>query len=156
MAAERAKAGDAVRAGPLRQLLVLAFLGGLVGLGVRSLVLHDARFGWGMFTHHVEYRLEYAWILEDGEREPYDARRPYSRTLKLAGRARYLSAARRRSTRQGIGALRSWIAAYLEDAYASRPPRARALEARLEYSINRGDEASEVLVFPAREEARRG
>ena len=50
-----------------RQFLVTLFCLIMIGLGVRSLATQDARFGWGMFVHLVEYEIEYFRESENGE-----------------------------------------------------------------------------------------
>lgn len=139
---------EPIQCGPLRQLVVLSFILLLTGLGVRSLVLQDSRFGWGMFTHHTRFEIQYHWILEDGTRERYRTKNPPDPKLKLKGRATYLRDGKSRTTRQGIGALRSWLAAYMKDVYASGPDDVVALETRLVYTINRGEEKTEILRYP--------
>ncbi len=51
-----------------RHVLVAVWAFGLLGLGVRSLVTDDSRYGFGMFSHKVMYRLQYTWVMENGRR----------------------------------------------------------------------------------------
>lgn len=123
------------------QLILLGCLSLLVGLPIRSLVLRDARFGWGMFGENTRYLVVYEWVLADGSRQPHhpgDTLRgmaakvgPRQPESAFAG-----SAARSRRTRYGIGAIRHWIHKYQQHLYPHRPTGAVALEARLFYAVN--------------------
>jgi len=146
-----------IRAGWLRQVVVVAFLAGMLALCVRSLVTDDARFGWGMFGTNVAYTVHYEWQLADGSRVTY---RPGN---ELAGIAMRLAQAPEapwlpRTFAHGSGALRAWIRAYQAYLFDTRrPPDAVAIEARLRSSANpvpgraaaHADVRIETLRYPA-------
>lgn len=88
---------------PVWHLVPIGFVSLLIVLAIQSWVRDDARFGWGMFKKHVDYRVSYAWVLEDGSVEPY------SPTGELRGPGWRLRDDRERWTSYSVGALRSWV-----------------------------------------------
>ena len=136
----------------IHQLILVGCVSLLVGLPVRSLVLRDARFGWGMFGENTRYLVVYEWVLDDGSRQPHhpgDTLRglaakvgPRQPESAFAG-----SEARSRRTRYGIGAIRHWIHQYQQHLYPHRPTGAVALEARLFYAVNQPLVIHESLSF---------
>ncbi len=107
---------------------IVLLVGILGSLGVRGLVLDDARYSWGTFCKQITYRIEYRWIRRrtDGKLEAtphsnYDELRGDAKK-HLAGNSKYLN------TRYSLGAVESWMAAYVRymyenrDAYSGQPP----------------------------------
>ena len=135
-----------------RQLTVFAFLFLVAGIGVRSLVCNDSRFGFGMFGEHMEYLIVYHWIDEHGHRRQYfpgDELRDKSTHLRpRRGESAFEIAGRADETRYGTGAVRCWIDSYLDYLYEhSRPNDAVAIEAKLYYSINEHLVVGEPITF---------
>jgi len=130
-----------------RHLVVIGFLGGVVGLGVRSIVTGDGRYGWGMFAHQAAYDVGYQWVLRDGGAVRY---RPGP---ELRGAARRISGERRRRTCYSIAAVQAWIDGYAKHMAASHAPRdAVAFRAVMTYQINRdGQVKRAVLEHPTRQ-----
>jgi hypothetical protein len=129
---------------PVWHLVPIGFVSLLIVLAIQSWVRDDARFGWGMFKKHVDYRVSYAWVLEDGSVEPY------SPTGELRGPGWRLRDDRERWTSYSVGALRSWVRGYAR-YMVKRDPRAEAtlFRAVLTYRINRdGDTFREVIELP--------
>ncbi len=128
-----------------RTFLVLSYLGILIGLGIRSLVLDDARFGWGMFSSQANYRVEYYWIDEEGHRTPHRTGEELRRgePEQVASRVPHL-------TRYGIGAVRGWVQSYLRFLYdQKRPEGMRQICAEMEYRINlSGANQTLTLTYP--------
>lgn len=126
----------------LGNIVVLVFLAAVIGLGVRSLATGDTRFGWGMFSHQADWSLSYSWVLEGGELEPFEV-------PELGDRLWYLEDDGPRSTRYGIGAVRSWVRGYLEHLYSEqRPDGAVGVQAELRYAIDGGPTHVDVLTYP--------
>jgi len=121
--------------------VVVAFLGLLVGLGIRSLVLEDARLGWGMFAYQTNYSVSYEWVLADGTTRKQAARDLAGRTLK------YLDDKVAHRTRYGRGAIRCWMRSYLDYLCATYLP-ADAVGARavVTYRINKEGDWQELVV----------
>ncbi len=128
-------------------LVVVAFLSAVLGLSARSLVVRDARFGWGMFGENTRYLVAYRWIMHDGTSIPHfpgedrtDGRLP-GRAAKVGHQepeSMFETAeAWSRRTRYGIGAVRRWVWSYQRHAFSQlRPQGAVSLEAKLFYAIN--------------------
>ncbi len=112
-----------------QQVVVVVFITLLTGLGVRSVCTQDARFGWGMFVHKTEYEISY-YRFEGEQAVKF-------RPLKgLKGEvARRLT--KSSYTWYGIGAVRSWVQAYLN--YLSQNEDG-VFEAEIQYRINHRDE----------------
>ncbi len=131
---------SAVRA--LRHVVVVAFVGLLAFGGARGAVLGDLRFSWGMFAYEVTSHVAYAFVLDDGTEVPY---RPGG---ELRSRGKRIAPGTRTSG-YGIGALRSWIRAYLEWLWRHRrPPDARAVKCTLTWTRERDPRVVEVLAYP--------
>ena len=114
------------------QAIVVLFLAALAGLGLRTIVLDDARFGWGMFSKQLDHRTKYYWVLDDGTR----VATPLGRELaypasKINDRWRHIS-------RYSLGAVRTWVDGYLRYQFEHhRPADAQAIEAEVRYQVNR-------------------
>ena len=123
-----------------KQVFVVAFLLITVGFGVRSALIRDSRFGWGMFSRNMAYEIHYAWVYPDENREAYVPGN------ELQGVARERLGPRRpprsgyrnlRNTRYGLGTMRAWIDSYLRYLSSEHlPSGAVAVEATLRYHIN--------------------
>lgn len=112
-----------------KQGLVIAFLTVVIGLGIRSLVTADARFGWGMFAVQVRYEITWYRVQDGGARQRY---RPMSELRGLP--ARYLYRAGR--SWYGPGAVRCWIDGYLHYLADTQPGEAVAYEADWRFGFN--------------------
>ncbi len=132
-----------------QNLLILFYILSLVSLGVRSYFTEDTRFGWGMFRNQIDYRIQYFWVMESGERVPHRA----GSELKRGG-PRLISSTSNHRTRYGVGAVRTWMASYMEFVWNESPPQgSQSLEATLKYRVNRaGDRISETYHYPPRSE----
>jgi hypothetical protein len=62
-------------------VVVIGFLSLVIGLGARSIVTGDGRYGWGMFKHQVEYDIDYQWVLRDGGTVSYRPGREASKDV---------------------------------------------------------------------------
>jgi hypothetical protein len=133
----------------LGNAIVIAFLAMQLFFGFRSLVLEDARLGWGMFGYQVNYTVSYEWVLRDGTTRKQPGRDLAGRTLK------YLDDTRPHRTRYGRGAIRGWTRSYLEYLYEKYLPEdAVGVRAVVAYRINKlGDKRELVVQVP--EEASR-
>jgi len=117
---------------PLGNAVVLGFLALQLGLGLRSLLLEDARLGWGMFCYQTNYTVAYEWVLADGTTLPFPARDLGGRSLK------YLADDYAHRTRYGRGAIRGWMESYLGYLLARyRPGAAVGARAVVTYRINK-------------------
>ena len=143
-------AGPQPAVGPVRwyyHIPIVLLLGGLGALGIRSLVLDDARYGWGTFCKQICYEVDYEWIVEldtfgeDDGKTYYGTRRVTGDPgqlgevhEKLADRDANPSLAQRspqeakqlasqkweHNTRYSLGAVKSWMRGYLKWLYARR------------------------------------
>jgi hypothetical protein len=132
-------------------LLVVAFLALQVTLAARSLLLEDARLGWGMFSYQTNYSVAYEWVLADGGARPQPA-------VDLAGRAlKYVGDDAVHRTRYGLGGIRSWMRSYSRHMYDRyRPADALAFRAVVDYRINkRGASRRLTVEYPPAEEGPR-
>lgn len=124
---------------------MVGFLVFLAGMGIRSIVLQDSRFGWGMFMHQVNYNVTYTWVYEDGFLHPHV---PGS---ELRGRTWHkLSPGTWHSTWYATGAMRAWISGYVKYMFHNHaPPGAIALRADVVYRHNKsGQRYLEMIMFP--------
>lgn len=129
---------------PLLHFVPIGFITLLIVLAIHSWVRDDARFGWGMFKKHVDYRVSYAWIMSDGKIELYTP------AEELRGPGWRLRGEQERWTSYSVGTLRSWVRGYAR-YMAGHDPRAGATRFRavLTYRINRdGDTFREVIELP--------
>ena len=146
-----------LRAGRFGQAVVVIFLLVTGGLCVRSLIVDDARFGWGMFGSNVAYTVHYEWVLDGGRRVSYrpgDELRATAVRLALREPAPWLP----RSMFYGTGTLHAWIRSYQQWLLANkRPPGAVAIEARIRTTVNPvAGTTSSVELTTLRLSARRG
>ena len=88
------------------QALVVVYILLLFGLGVRSLVEDDTRFGWGMFSYELQYSISYSWI------DAYGNEVSYSPGDELRARTKRKLSSGRHRTRYGLGAVRTWANGY--------------------------------------------
>ena len=126
-------------------MFVVCCLGLVAGLGIRSFVLQDSRFGWGMFMHQVNYNVTYTWMYEDGREDRYV---PGS---ELRGRTWYkLRPGQWHSTWYATGAMRSWLSGYASYMFQNHsPPGATAFRADVIYRHNKaGQRYIETILFP--------
>lgn len=115
-----------------KNFLVLAFLVFLIGLGLRSLILQDARGGWGMFGHFIQYKVKYEWVLMDGETLPFHTA---GRLAKKA--SKYVGDDKRHKTVYNIYHMRSAVRAYVKYLYETvRPGNAVAMRAHLSFAVD--------------------
>ncbi len=123
--------------------LVLIF-GAQVGLGLRSRLHDDDRYGFAMFHEHTASRFEYRWRMADGSAVPLNPDR------WLKGRAAAIRAEGRRREVFGAGTTRIQVRALLEWAWARhRPDGAVAVEADWRWQLNgMGPVRHEVFRFP--------
>ena len=128
-------------------VIVIGFTVSLIGFGMRSLVTHDSRFGWGMFSEETNYRLSYAWVFPDGRLRPFV---PQKGDI-LKGRAwRWLRSGRANQTRYGRGTVRSWVKGFLRTMVQVYPLEgAVGMRAILRYRLNEaGEAAEEMFTYP--------
>lgn len=127
--------------GFLPNAIVIAFVTMLASLGIRSLILEDARLGWGMFGYQTNYTVSYEWILRDGSTRKQPGRDLAGRTLK------YLDDTLPHRTRYGRGAIRGWMRSYLEYMHEHYlPPDAVGIRAVVSYRINKLGDRRELVV----------
>lgn len=131
---------------PLWHLVPAVFVGGLLFLGVRSLVVDDARFGWGMFKEYIFVDVDYAWVMRDG------TLRPHWPGAEARGLAYRVDGQPGRIHGYGRGGMHRWIGGYLSwRARRDPPPGAVALRAVAEWKVNRsGPSGRDVLEEPVR------
>jgi len=125
--------------------LIVLYVLALVGLGVRSYLTQDSRFGWGMFRNQIDFEIEYTWVKENGGREGHET------GGELRGsEPRLIASGGTHRTRYGIGAVKSWTSSYLEYLWLhERKEEAIRIEADIHYQINReGDRKVETIAFP--------
>ena len=91
----------------MRNLVVIGWLGLLVGLAVQGRIARDDRYAFAMFSEQYGYRIAYAWVDAAGVRWPHSAR-PY-----LFGQARQLLAPHLRENVLGPGTLVRQVRDYL-------------------------------------------
>lgn len=107
-----------------------------MALGLRTLSLGDARFGWGMFSHNVMYTVHYEWMLAGGDTRAYvpgDELRGRATRLSVRATAPWVP----RNMLYGEETLRTWVASYLRYLYAHvRPDDAVAVQARIRMAVN--------------------
>jgi hypothetical protein len=118
-------------------VLILAWLCFYVFLGVRTLALDDARYGWGMFSKQIDYWIDFYWITESGESIPMKVRSDFK------GEARnFIDGGRHVRTRYGSGMIRHAVTSYLDYRLdrADRPAGSAGAGARIEYSVNHSEE----------------
>jgi hypothetical protein len=134
---------SAPRVHPLLHLVPIALIALNVALGVRTLAVQDARLGWGMFSNQMNYQTGYEWVLADGSTRPEAG-------LDLRGKTKgYLGETRSHRTRYGVGAMRTWLHAYVRHMYRNRrPPDAVAFRATVDYQINFGEDRQLVVTYP--------
>lgn len=117
---------------PVWHALPVVFVGALLVLGARSLVLDDARFGWGMFRQILVVDVDYAWVLEDG------TLRPHWPGAELKGPARRLDGRPGHLYGYGRRAMRDWVTGYVRwRARRDPPPGAVALRGVAAWTVNR-------------------
>ena len=130
------------------KILVFVYLFILIAPVIRTRLVLDSRFGWGMFSDQLSYRIEYTLLYQDGRTEPYFP------GDELRGRARRFLGNRPTQVRYGIGALRYWLrnyTRYLMENHA--PDEVYAVEGILTYSRNLSDEKQvEVIRYSSRED----
>ena len=103
----------------------------LVPLGARSLITDDNRYGWGTFSKQVAYRINYYWVMENGEIEIYKPGKELSgkvrKKLKRSGNTRY-----------SLGALESWMTNYTRFIFNNKRPnqKVKSFRAVVDYKIN--------------------
>lgn len=130
-----------------RNIVVLAWIGTLAALIVRTQVMDDDRFGLCMFRDVTTFTVEYAWVMPDGTRSVIDS------SKHLHGDARQIlgTEGRLRDTILGRGALRSQVTSYLRWLW-SRGGKHRGAdhaEAVLVTRLyDRGDPVTETLTWP--------
>lgn len=124
-------------------LLILTFVCGIAGLGIRSAITDDHRFGWAMFSTQIDYRIQYRLHYDDHYRIHHTG-------YELRGKSRSkLSDRRTHITRYGIGALRSWLASYTCYLYESdRTGKIEYVEAVVHYYINRKKSDIKTITCP--------
>ena len=115
--------------------VIILFVLAVVTLGIRSLLVNDSRYGWGMFASQTDYMVSY--IIHYKDRTD-----TYHTGAELRGLARIkLSPGRRSLTRYGIGTLRSWLGNYTCYIYKNNKTEGVLFaEARVIYTINGKDE----------------
>jgi len=108
---------------PSQTLLVNLFIVGFlilnIGLGIRSLITDDSRFGWGMYSSQSQYRVKYAWIFADGSKKEYQP------GPELKGRTRLKLKPGQHSTNYASGTMKAWISAYTRYMFENKAPRMR-------------------------------
>jgi hypothetical protein len=102
-----------------------------IGLGVRSRVQDDDRYGFAMFHEHTASRFEYRWRMADGSAVDLDPNR------WLKGRAAAIRSGGRRREVFGAGTTRIQVRGLLRWAWAHhRPEGAVAVEADWRWQLN--------------------
>ena len=117
-------------------LLILLFFGFHGLLSLRSAVLRDDRYGWRMFPNVGFYRIEYAWITNEGERRGFV---PTKQEVVTRGHRLIIPRTRRRwrDVWYSDGMVRVIIDGYAKHMGETRRPSwASAFEARLQLRIN--------------------
>lgn len=112
----------------VKHLVPLLWLALLVGLGVRGVVVDDARYAWGMFPYVLRFEVAYRWRLDDGSTRRFVPGREIRRARKV------FAPGREHDAMYGLGAIRAELWAYGRQIVAddARVPRgARALEIEL-------------------------
>jgi len=128
----------------LANIVIVGFVGLLGALGVRTLILEDSRFGFGMFPNQCDYEVEYDWVLADGRIMSYQT------GTELRGKMKYLVDSRPHSTRRGVGTVRAWVREYVKYVYdRSDPQPGTRFRAWLTYSINQRESETQTLYYPA-------
>jgi len=131
----------------IKNLIVISFLILIVAPGVRSLVKQDNRFGWGMFSSQVKYRVEYYLVLEDSRRIKY---RP---DKELVGKVRGRLSSGNHSTNYGPGAALSWIRGYVNYMYPRvLSDKVTGFEAHVRYNSTMDEEYKEEIITYIHEE----
>lgn len=111
--------------------VIVAFLTLQIAAIARTHLLGDDRFGFVMFREFVAYRLSYCWVMEDGARESFVARR------SVAGYGKKFQGGRPRTLVFGTATLRDMTGRYLEWLYDnSRPDGAVAAEVEIRFRVN--------------------
>lgn len=118
----------------LHKFLLIFWVFCLVGLGLRTLITGDSRWGWGMFKEQVNYQLDYFWVMENGDIQAYQT----AKTLKGAAK-KNLKDGSSRMSRYGLETVRLWIKAYVENPGKARStiPNAIGFRAVFKYRINK-------------------
>lgn len=99
----------------LEHAIVLVFVLLLVGLGVRSVLTGDNRYGWGTFSSQVNWDPMYYWVTRDGVEIIHWPGE------ELRGEARKKIDSRRpKSSRYAFGGMKSWMRAYVRWMYDHR------------------------------------
>lgn len=126
----------------LRNTVVVLFLLLTFGLGTRSLVTDDARYGWAMFSSTAEYHVRYAWVFVDGTREehiPGNEIQGMIRPLFVPGELH--------NGGYGIGSVRSWMKGYAKYMFENQSrENAAAFEVVIDYRKNHRGGKSRVTV----------
>lgn len=127
----------------LRNIVVILFLFLIVGLGIRTLVTADHRYGWGMFATQTNYELKYRLRYKQESRS-------YIPRKELRGKTkRRLSPRRRTISRYGIGAVRRWVGNYTCYIYEkNNSDELLYAEAVIRYYTNRQNPAVETVICP--------
>src|SRR5688572_7378294 len=109
----------------MRHVVVIAWLVFIGFVGVRGLLVDDARFGWGMFPEVLTAKIEYRWALADGSFAAHHTGK------ELRGQTKKLKDGKKKRHWYGRGALLGDVEAYAAWAVreAKRPDGARAFEA---------------------------
>lgn len=131
----------------MRNLLPILWLALLAGLGMRGVVLDDARYAWGMFPYVLRFEVQYRWRLDDGRTLPFRPGKEIRRAKKV------FLPGREHDSMYGLGAIRAELRGYgrqVVNDEARVPPGARALEIELRSRKHDTDERQteilEVLV----------
>ena len=112
----------------IRVLIPILFF---VLLGVRSLLLQDFRWGWGMFGHHTAYMLQVHWV-NNGVKTPVGTTE--FANGKVLKRLRTNEVLR---TNYGIGAVKSWVGYYGAHLHRKMKKAGHdSLEIEIEFQIN--------------------
>lgn len=123
--------------------LVLIF-GLQIGLGLRSRVQDDDRYGFAMFHEFTRYRIDYQWLLADG------TARAFTFPDRLPKRSSAVRGGRHQVEVFGAGTTRLQLRGALRYLWAAhRPDDAVAVEAVFRWRRNdHPDEAVERLRWP--------
>ncbi len=123
---------------------VVLIVGLQIGLGVRSRVHDDDRYGFAMFHEFTRYKIDYQWRLLDG------SRRRFSFPVPLPKRSAAVTGGRHKVEVFGAGTTRLQLRGALRYLWsAHRPDDAVAVEAVYRWRRNNHhDEVVEELRWP--------
>ena len=99
----------------IANIVIFLFLTCNISLLVHSYVTHDVRFGWGMFSSYISYRIEYYCATDETKKPCLQTQNLNSLDLK-----RMVSSQQVLFTYYGEGAVIQWVEAFLPSLFTKQ------------------------------------